>query len=262
MDLIATNRIADYIERYSDACIPLLTWLKEYQYYHGKQHMILDQEGSSLPRTEIGVAFPGKGEYAIRYIVNYSAKVVFITWVGKKQQLQQNDFGLEQNEIEIEIVSPEVRAFDYSWKVQEVKTTSTNSHPSTGIAQQIDKDKEVPTMESLTSIDEYHQVISRLETIINTESDTPEFQELLKLLPLVKVFEEHKLKFPSLKPFEVVKHRMNVLEMDSSYLCLVIGDEDACRNFLSGYLILPSEYLDRVYQAVGLKFPASDQRFL
>jgi hypothetical protein len=78
MNLIATDKIAAYVNEHPEARVPLLTWLKEHP--HCKYpNTYSDQEGNSTQGIGNGWAGVDRGEYQIKYRINISAKTLCIT---------------------------------------------------------------------------------------------------------------------------------------------------------------------------------------
>lgn len=276
MTLIARNRITEYINKHPEARITLLTWLKEYP-YNQEERMFSDKEGKSIKGFGAGSAQPDLGVYSIKFRINYAAKAVFITWIGTRREHEEES---EREFKELQRKHPDVK------RIVKVATLTIKSPNLKSIKQSAESRQQAEVdsntafllpadLEAITQINSnidlfdernfkteaaYKQGLLRVFDIFDAKPETQEFDELLTLLRLVKYYEEYELKFPLLKAFEVVTHRMDMFQMISFDLAIMLESEDIYQ-FLSGKQELSPKTLTRLYKIVGIKFPISDRLF-
>jgi hypothetical protein len=197
MSLIATDKIAAYVNEHPEARVPLLRWLKEYP-YSKQQNAFSDQEGHPIQGTGNGWAGVDRGEYRVKYRINFSAKTLCITWVGNEQEYQAE---VDRELKELQILYPGLKE---TVKITEVVLKA----PKPGVRKNSLKARQnitvLPTpdpnlnRQSLKTDTKYQQLLIRAITLFDAPPNTPEFNELLSLLPLIKNYEQYKLKFPLL----------------------------------------------------------------
>lgn len=263
MSLIATNKISEYIDLHPEARIPLLSWLKEYP-YHLEKRMFSSQDGRTHQGCTVGDLGVGRGDYIIKCRINYTAKIVCITWVGNKEEYQ----------IEMDRELKEVLQKYPDAVVKEVSTTVTVQAPVPQVTEgafsfevkdepiYINSGIDLAEGEGFQTEEEYEQGLDSAAFIFEAEPNTPEFDELLALVPLIKHFENEKLKFPSLSNFEAVKRKMEILDMIPLNLAHFVGSEDQFNLFLSGKLALSDEIVNRLFKLLFIHFPINDRRFI
>ncbi|HWW40409.1 hypothetical protein, partial [Pedobacter sp.] len=108
---------------------------------------------------------------------------------------------------------------------------------------------------------EYEEGLSRVSETFAAEPGTPEFEELLVLLPLIREFENYKLKFPVLHNFEIVKDRLEMFKMKPTDLPAIDGGEEQINLFLSGQLELSDEIVGQMFKVLFIRIPVGDKRF-
>ena len=268
MYLIATGKIAEYITSNPTARIDLLKWLKEYPYGQGR-NMFSDREHTPLFTNGTGMAHLDKGDYTVSYRINYPAKAVYITWVGSADDINREIKEREQRYPGSTRVKTTVRHMripsreelsqaSYQQKGEEPNVPFTLSATQQALN---DTDSLNSPDDSFKTEAEYLAGLDRTNTIFEAEPGTSEFNELLKLLPLVKHYEDYKLKFPQLQPYEIVNHKMKVLDMIPSYFTAVI-DVEELQQFLAGNLVLPPDVLQKLYNFLYIRLPVNDMRFV
>ena len=114
---------------------------------------------------------------------------------------------------------------------------------------------------AIGTADEYEQNLDRVNILFDAKPETPEFEELLTLLPKVIDYEEYKLEFPKLKIFEAVKHRIEFFSITPIELRYIIGTDHQVDLFFSGNLELADDVLGKLYEIVALRAPVTDKRF-
>ncbi|WP_316753818.1 hypothetical protein [Pedobacter gandavensis] len=262
MSLIATNKISEYIEQYPEARIPLLVWLKEYP-YHLEKAAFLGQSLEPHQSCTIGQFGVGTGDYVIQNRINHEAKISCITWVGTKEEFQlEIDRKLKeilqrypdtvQKELSItKIIQAPVPDMTEALAAPEIKDDPIDVNSEVNISED----------EGFQTVSAYEQGLLSAALIFEAEPDTPEFDELLALAPLIKHFENNKLKFPLLGNFEAVKRKMEILSMTPLNFAHMVETEEQFNLFLSGKLALSDEIVNRLFKFLFIRFPINDPRF-
>ncbi|WP_316833793.1 hypothetical protein [Pedobacter nutrimenti] len=277
MNLIATNKIASYIEKHPEARIPLLAWLKEFPYQQGRRDS-LDHEGKPLSGSGNGWFGIGTGAYSGKCILNYDTITEIITWVGNEAELKiETDREIKESlkkypnavtrtastTVTVTAPSPapytdpEMESFTFTTIEGGISTVREKKRDPVAIYA-------VPALsegEGFQSEEEYEEALSRALEIFVAEPDTPEFEELLTLLPLIREFENHKLKFPVLHNFEIVKDRLEMYTMKPTDLPAIDGGEEQMNLFLSGQLELSDEIVAQMFKVLFIRIPIGDKRF-
>jgi len=279
MNLIATNKIASYIQQHPEARVPLLTWLKEFPYQQARWNS-LDHEGKPLSGCGMGWFGVGTGEYLGKCILNYDTKTQIITWVGNeaerkieadrefKQMLKNYPNAVTRTVSVTETIAvppsppvpytdPEMDSFTFKTIAGGISTVNEKRRDPVAIY-------EVPPLPEgagFQSEAEYGQALSRASEIFAAEPGTSEFEELLVLLPLIREFENHKLKFPVLHNFEIVKDKLKMYKMKPTDLPAIDGGEEQINLFLSGQLELSDEIVGQMFKVLFIRIPVGDKRF-
>lgn len=257
MSLIATNKVSAYIDQHPDARVPLLSWLKEYPYYHEKR-MFYDQDGTPYQGNSSGQMGVGRDDYFIKARINYAAKTICITWIGNKEEHQiKLDKELEGTlqkhpdavvkKITIKAPVPQLKSFLVTSELDEPVSIYSLTDLPEGVCFQ--------------TAEEYEQALARAIFIFDSKPNTPEFEELSALIPLIKHFENKKLRFPSIHNFETVKLKMDMLDMIPQNLAHIAENEDRFNLFLAGKLSLSEEIVNRLFKFLFIRFPVNDRRF-
>lgn len=279
MNLIATNKIASYIEQHPEARIPMLTWLKEFPYLQERWNS-LDHEGKPLSGCGAGWFGVGTGAYSGKCVLNYDTKTQIITWVGNEAELKiETDREIKENlkkypnavtktvSVTETVVVPPPTPEPYADPEMDSFTFTTITG---GISTVREKKRDpvaiyaVPALsegEGFQSEEEYEEALSRASEIFVAEPNTPEFEELLVLLPLIREFENHKLNFPVLHNFEIVKDRLEMFKMKPTDLPAIDGGEEQINLFLSGQLELSDEIVAQMFKVLFIRIPVGDKRF-
>jgi antitoxin component HigA of HigAB toxin-antitoxin module len=279
MNLIATNKIAGYIEQHPEARVPLLTWLKEFPYQQARWNS-LDHEGKLLSGCGAGWFGVGTGEYSGKCVLNFDTKTQIITWVGNeaerkietdreiKESLKKYPNAVTRTVSVTETVvvpppppapytDPEMDSFTFTTIAGGISTVNEKRRDPVAIY-------EVPALpagEGFQSEEEYEEGLSRASEIFAAEPGTFEFEELLVLLHLIREFENHKLKFPMLHNFEIVKDRLEMFKMKPTDLPAIDGGEEQINLFLSGQLELSDEIVGQMFKVLFIRIPIGDKRF-
>jgi len=264
MNLIAKNKIAEYIGKHPEARVDLLTWLEEYPYREGKEPLSGYKDKDMVHAgCGSGSSSPGSGDYVIKYRINYDAKIHCITWVGTKEQIVQefkatrevNPALKEQIVIEQVFSAPPPQNHDGIKEWTKSKTQKTQIAVISGKGS---LDEKINLKEA-----EYEKELARAIALLEARPNTPEFFELLDLLPLINSYEAYKLKFPPIYAFEIVTLRMNLFELTPLNLATMLGrSENELKLFLSGEVMLRDEILAELYKILSLHIPINNPHFI
>jgi antitoxin component HigA of HigAB toxin-antitoxin module/mRNA-degrading endonuclease HigB of HigAB toxin-antitoxin module len=247
MKLLAKNKIANYIEKHPQSRIELLLWLQEFPYREGNHHYKQEQySGNST-----GLSTPGGGDYAIKYQINHEAEIIYITWIGSKEEVVQEFRAIEEKHPELVTKSVEVVLVPPP-PIAHIEGTNGESKTN----QTVSTSNKPSHQQNLTAV-AYLKELERSFTIINAAPKTPHFQELLVIAPLIQDYETYELNLPPVYPFEFVALRMNLFQLKPADLATMTGStEDEINHFLAGRLTLQQEMLGKLYKHLGIRIPA------
>lgn len=212
--------------------------------------------------------------------MNYDAKTYWIKWVGNeaerkietdhefKQMLKKYPNAVTKTVSVTETVvvppptpepyaDPEMDSFTFTTITGGISTVSEKRRDPVAIYAV----PALPEGKGFQSEEEYEEALSRASEIFVAEPDTPEFEELLVLLPLIREFENHKLKFPVLHNFEIVKDRLEMYTMKPTDLPAIDGGEEQMNLFLSGQLELSDGIVAQMFKVLFIRIPVGDKRF-
>ncbi|PTR00845.1 hypothetical protein C8P68_10173 [Mucilaginibacter yixingensis] len=252
--LVAINKIADYVQENPEAKSELLTWLKNHPY---RRHQITSDP--ERPYDETGIS-PGIGDFSIRYISNYAAGIELITWVGTPAEyeamvlLQYPNSVKRVKVIEKVIAPPPVMAY----KTKEISRPPV-AKETIGRTEQVDL---IPDGEPFKTTAAYEQALTKAETLMRSKSGTPEYEELIQLLPSIKAYEKQKLSFPKITPAEIIRERMRIFKIEPHELPLITRFEFKADDFFAGQLELPTDVLAHLYKSLSLWFPVTDYSYM
>jgi hypothetical protein len=234
--------------------------------------MFSDREYTPSFSGGTGMAHPGKGDYSVRYRINIPAKAVYVTWVGSADDIKREIEEKEQRHPGSTHVKKTVRILNVPSRKelsQPLPVNRTNEHNALftipANQQEVKDDDGLDHLydeHSFKTDAQYLAGLERTGSIFEAMPGTPEFNELLTLLPLVKRHEDYRLKFPQLHPYEIVKHKMMILDMIPSYLTSVVNDKEELQQFLARRLVLSSDVLQTLYNFLHIRIPVNDMRFL
>jgi HTH-type transcriptional regulator/antitoxin HigA len=255
MDLIGKNKIANYILRHPQARIALLTFIKEFPYR--KWNIDSDAHVDWTFRTD---GF----DCLINVRMNYFAKAFNIlaltTAEEEMNKWEQNLKELETAGNKEKIITKLVNVIVTVPPPPDVEepgplAQGNNSEVVANLFHSALKELTVDTTA------EYERNLNRVNMLFDAKPETPEFEELINLLPKVIEYETYKLEFPKLKIFEVVKHRIALFSITPVELRYIIGDDEQVGLFFSGKLELTADVLSKLYEMAGLRAPVTDKRF-
>lgn len=275
MVLIGINKIANYINQHPEARVPLLTWLKEFPYLQTGWNS-LDHEGKPYSGSGEGGFGVGTGTYWINYAINYDAETDRITWVGSEAERKaEMDKRVEEElrKYPNAVTSTVSKTFTLSPTAPDpdMEMDSFTFTTIAGGTSTVSEKKRDPAViyaepalaegKGFQDIGEYEKALSRATVVFNAAPGTSEFDELTDLLPLIRDFESHKLKFPLLHNFEIIKDRLAMFDMKPTDLPAIDGGEEQINLFLNGKLELPDEIVDQIFKVLFIRIPVGDKRF-
>ncbi|GAA3956947.1 hypothetical protein [Mucilaginibacter dorajii] len=265
MHLIAKNKIAQYIQQHPETQTAFLTWLKEHpgRYANSMSHMLeRPQEGQRFTM----MAGVGLGDYQVESRINLHLKASYIMWVGSNAELEA------RHQAKIELMKAENPSFETQTKVKVVEVLLTPPPPvpfdsipqgnkvQPVIIEQVQlpapmvEPPYVETESDFKTAPEYEEALARAIAIFEAEPGSAEFDELTKLIPLIAHYEQSKLDFPELTMLDVVKYKMNMLEIAPQSLPGFIGTAEEIELFLAGKQALAKEKLDWLCNLLWIKF--------
>jgi antitoxin component HigA of HigAB toxin-antitoxin module len=288
---ITKNKIADYIQQYPEAQIAFLTWLKEYPYREGKS-MFEQTEDYPIAGVITGGSHLGRGDYLIQYKFNPWLKAGYIIWLGTKEaqvEYQQAEFEkmkIQYPDLERKVVTTTVvlqvpdipgRATNQAEaKVADLSETKETLQVAVGIpvdltdvhlgkAPEIFPSKiegYIVSKLDFKTKTEYENALNRVIGIFDARPDTPEFDELALLLPLIRHYEAGNIELTRLAILDVIKLKMKELEMPASFLTNVIGSEEDVNLFLAGKNSLSSKTLQALCNKLYIRIPLNDNSLI
>ena len=266
---ITKNKIADYIEQHPEAQTAFLTWLKEYPYRQGK-NMFKQIESQSIEGILTCCSGLGRGDYQIKYIFNPWLKTGYVTWLGTKEALVE----YEQAKLEkMKIQYPDLKVTTVILEVPGPgrKTNAVKGKPVNLTDVHLGKAPEIfpSKIEGyiVSKLDfktktEYENALNRAIGIFDARPDTPEFDELALLLPLIRHYEAGNIELPRLAILDVIKLKMKELEMPASFLTNVIGSEEDVNLFLAGKNSLSNKTLQALCNKLYIRIPLNDNSLI
>ncbi|MDN5286241.1 MAG: hypothetical protein JWR38_2515 [Mucilaginibacter sp.] len=266
INLIAKNKIADYIEQHPEAQTTFLAWLKDFPYMEGPS--IARRIKRSSPGELSPASSPlNNGEYQIEYHTNYWLKTTYITWLGSRdereafsraefEKARAKNPGLEfrTKVTTIKLVPPpppsQMSSGSILISLDGNSTIVETNEETRAPAEQlyIESDQDFKTKA------EYEKALNRAIAIFDARPETPEFDELNLLLPLIKHYEDSKLVLPQLDMADVIRHEIKSFDMLKPLLNPVIGNEDDVNLFLAGKKQLSEETLKAACGVIGIRF--------
>jgi antitoxin component HigA of HigAB toxin-antitoxin module len=266
IDLIARNKIADYIQQQPEAQTVFLNWLRNFPYMEAKS-IARQIEKSSTGEFSHASSPLNNGEYQIAYHTNYALKTAYISWLGTQKELED----YMQAEFEKQLVKNPGLEFRVkrtnvvlipppSMTSSHVEKTMLNTDGNSGIINingEVTVHYRPPYLESdrdyRTKV-EYEQALNKAIAIFEAQPDTPEFEELSSLLPLVKHYEDTKLILPELDISDVIRLTIKNFNLLRPMLEPIIGRQEEVDLFLAGKQQLPEETLKLICNSFGIRY--------
>lgn len=290
MYFITKNKIADYIQQHPEAQAAFLTWVKEYPYREGRN---IFKQSQPLNGMLSGCSGLGRGDYQISFRFNPWLKTAYITSLGTREagvEFHQAEFEkmkAENPDIERKVITSEVvikvpdfpgrattKAIDpapvlpgeanETFEVTEaIPVDLTDVH--LGKAPEIFPpaiEGHIVSERDFKTKAEYESALNRAISIFDARPDTPEFDELALLLPLIRHYEASKIELPRLALLDAIKLKMKVLEMIPAYLTKAIGSEEEINLFLAGKNAPSDEVLQAICDQLYIRIPLNDNSLI
>ncbi len=208
INLIAKNKIADYIQQHPEAQTVFLNWLKNFPYMEAKS-ISRQIERSSTGESSYASSPLSNGEYQIEYRINYLLKTTYISWLGTRKELEDymhaefekeraKNPGLNFRVIKTTVVlTPPPPPMSSSIKhTGEIMVNADGNPVNINFIEEVNLHPRPHYVESdldYKTNEEYEQALNRAIDIFDALPDSPEFEELSSLLPLIKHYEDTKL---------------------------------------------------------------------
>jgi len=252
IELIARNKLLEYLNLRPDAKIPLLTWLKEDQI---NRHRDVTPVESQQAICQLGASI-----YQVDIRVNSSLKIAYVRWLGTDQELHQvmlremerlgakhQDLRAEEK-ISTKIVLITPPPLDVSHNSSVIQNSRVNLPSFAKI--------DIPDLagETFSSKASYEQAIDRALDIFDSRPGTPDFDELATLIPLIRSYEAQYIRLPQLDLSSAVKSRMEEFQIQPEQLPSLIGSREEIDLFLSGKQSLAEEQLRPLLKMLGFHF--------
>jgi antitoxin component HigA of HigAB toxin-antitoxin module len=268
INLIAKNKIADYIQQQPQAQTAFLNWLRDFPYREAKS--ISRQIERSSPGESSSASSPlNNGEYQIEYRTNYLLKTTYISWLGTRKELEDYTHAEFEKEraknpgLEFRVKRTNVVLIPpppMSSSIKHLNKTILNADSDSDITD-INEELNVHSRPLYVESDldyrtkvEYEQALNRAISIFDARPDTPEFEELSSLLPLVKHYEDTKLILPELDISDVIRLTIKNFDLLRPMLNPIIGRQEEVDLFLAGKQQLPEETLKLICNNLGIRY--------
>jgi antitoxin component HigA of HigAB toxin-antitoxin module len=268
INLIAKNKIADYIQQQPEAQTAFLNWLRDFPYMEAKS--IARQIERSSPGESPSASSPlNNGEYQIAYHTNYLLKTTYISWLGTRKELEDYrhaEFEKERAKnpgLNFRVIKTTVVLIPPPPMSSAIKHTGEimlNADGNPGNINFIDEVTEHPrplyveSDQDYRTKEEYEQALNRAIDIFDVLPDSPEFEELSSLLPLIKHYEDTKLILPELDISDVIRLTIKNFNLLRPMLKPIIGSEEKVNLFLAGEQRLPEETLKLICNSLGIRY--------
>jgi len=266
MYLITKNKIADYIEQHPEAQTAFLTWIKEFPYWESNNN-----ENQPIVGILNGWFGLGRGDYWIEFKFNPWLKTGYMVWIGtEKARIEYENAKIEKLRIKypdlvttsVTITTPastrrskkesEDRIV-HRTDVPQGKATEIFPSPIEGyVASELD----------LKTQAEYENALNKAIALFDAQPGTPEFDELASLLPFIRHHEATNIELPQLALLDVIKLKMEMLEMNPSHLTFIIGSDEEVNLFLTGKNTLPNKTLKTVCKLLCIRIPLHDKSLI
>jgi antitoxin component HigA of HigAB toxin-antitoxin module len=268
INLIARNKIADYIQQHPEAQTVFLNWLKNFPYREAKS--ITRRIERSSPGEFTRASSPlNNGEYQIFYDTNYALKTAYISWLGTQKELEdymQAEFEQQQVKnpgLEFRVKRTNVVLIPpppMTSSIKHAKKTMLNTDGNSSIINingEVTLHSSPPYLESdrdyRTKV-EYEQALNKAIAIFEAQPDTPEFEELSSLLPLIKHYEDTKLILPQLDISDVIRLTIKNFDLLRPILEPILGRQEEVDLFIAGKQKLPEETLKLICNSLGIRY--------
>jgi antitoxin component HigA of HigAB toxin-antitoxin module len=268
INLIAKNKIADYIQRQPEAQTVFLNWLTDFPYREAKgiARHIERSSGGTFSRASSPL---NRDEYHIEYCTNNILRTAYISCLGTQKQMEayyRSEFEKEQpgdQDLVMEVRTTEViltPPLSMGSSAAFSEKTVGNPNENTLIIDSNDKETAhagsayVESDRDYKTKFEYEQALNRAIAIFEAQPDTPEFEELNLLLPLVKRYEDTKLSLPKLDIADVIRLTIKNFNLLRPMLIPIIGSEEEVELFLTGKHQLQEETVELICNTIGIQW--------
>lgn len=268
INLIAKNKIADYIQQHPEAQTVFLNWLKNFPYMEAKS-ISRQIERSSTGESSSASSPLDNGEYQIEYRTNYLLKTTYISWLGTRKELEDYmhaEFEKERAKnpgLNFRVIKTTVVLTPPPPMSSSIKHTGEIMVNADGNPVNINFIEEVTVLPRPLYVEsdldyrtkvEYEQALNRAISIFDARPDTPEFEELSSLLPLVKHYEDTKLILPELDISDVIRLTIKNFDLLRPMLKPIIGRQEEVDLFLAGKQQLPEQMLKLICNNLGIRY--------
>jgi antitoxin component HigA of HigAB toxin-antitoxin module len=260
MYLITKNKIADYIEQHPEAQTAFLTWIKEFPYWESNNN-----ENQPIVGVLNGWFGLGGGDYWIEFKFNPWLKTGYMLWIGtEKARIEYENAKIEKLRIKhpdlvttsVTITTPASARRskkESEDSVRQDKAPEIFPSPIEGyVASEFD----------LKTQTEYENALNKAIALFDAQPGTPEFDELALLLPFIRHHEATNIELPRLALLDVIKLKMEMLEMNPSHLTFIIGSDEEVNLFLTGKNTLPDKTLKTVCKLLCIRIPLNDKSLI
>jgi antitoxin component HigA of HigAB toxin-antitoxin module len=262
MRLIAKNKITQYILQHPEAQTAILTWLKE----HFDSECIARMFENSQNEVLFSTSGIGQGEYQLKSCTNLPLKTTCIAWLGSKEELEAHE--------QARIAKMKAEKPGLTWEVKVKIVEHILEPPPPMFFDSIPQDNKIPSViaelveqQELTAeppyvetdsdfktVSQYEEGLARAIDIFEAKPGSEEFDELLKLIPLIAHYEQNKLDFPELKQVDVVNYKMNMFQITPQSLPGFIGTAEEIELFMAGKQTLAPEKIEWLCNLLWIKF--------
>ncbi|UOE47873.1 hypothetical protein MTO98_26025 [Mucilaginibacter sp. SMC90] len=196
-------------------------------------------------------------------------KTVYISWLGTQKEWENN------RHAEFEEARAKNPGLEFKVKITSVvlippppipdptmhpeKTMELIDSNTTGInlneevIEQV-RPKYVESEQDYRTKVEYEKALNRAIAIFEAQPNTPEFEELRALLPLLIHYEDTKLILPELDIADVIRLSIKNFNLPRPMLKPIIGNEEDVDLFLKGKQQLPEETLKLICNSLGIRY--------
>ncbi|MEO6524440.1 MAG: hypothetical protein ABIN91_22340 [Mucilaginibacter sp.] len=272
INLIAKNKIADYIEQHPETYTYLSTWLKGYKYREGRPKV----NSGPILGSLVGSSQLGTSNYLVKYKMNLWLGTAYIIFLGTREEerayhekemekYMANNPGEKLKTVTIthHVKSTSIKVSDKKVLITADKKAVLNTPPLTETIELTfdDATEEELNSEGFASKEEYEKALERAITIFDAKPETDEFNELVLLLPLIKSYEHHNIKLPKFNALNALNLRLKELNMIPEYLSYTIGSVEKAELLFSGKKLPTDLVIAKVYKRLGFSFPVDRNDF-
>ena len=266
MYLTTKNKIADYIEQHPEAQTAFLTWLKEFPYWESNNN-----ENQPIVGILNGWFGLGRGDYWIEFKFNPWLKTGYMVWIGtEKARIEYENSKIEKLRIQHpDLVTTSVTFTTPASTHRSKKGSKENHFDLTDVGSSYALEIFPSTVEGHVSSEqdlktqtEYENTLNRAIVLFDAHPGTPEFDELASLLLLNTNYEASHIELPRLALLDVIKLKMEMLEMNPSHLTFIIGSDEEVNLFLTGKNTLPNKILKTVCKLLCIRIPLNDKSLI